>query len=40
MPTFTYKAIDKFGKEIAIQDIHLLAKRGGQSGDYRKPEAE
>ena len=27
-------------KEMVIEDIHLLAKKGGQSGDYRKPEAE
>jgi cyclic pyranopterin phosphate synthase len=27
-------------KEILIQDIHLLAKTGGQSGAYRKQETE
>jgi len=27
-------------KEIEIQDIHLLAKTGGQSGAYRKQETE
>lgn len=35
-----YDMCKSITKEIAIQDIHLLAKRGGQSGDYRKPEAE
>jgi len=35
-----YDMCKSITKEIAIQDIHLLAKRGGQSGDYRKPGAE
>jgi len=27
-------------KEMVIENIHLVAKTGGQSGDYRKPGAE
>ncbi|NNE36279.1 MAG: cyclic pyranopterin monophosphate synthase MoaC [Rhodothermales bacterium] len=35
-----YDMCKSITKEIVIQDIHLLAKTGGHSGDYRKPEAE
>lgn len=32
-----YDMCKSISKGIVIQDIHLLAKTGGQSGDYRKP---
>jgi len=35
-----YDMCKSITKEMIIEDIHLLAKKGGQSGDYRKPEAE
>lgn len=35
-----YDMCKSITKEMVIEDIHLLAKKGGQSGDYRKPEAE
>ncbi|RMF54482.1 MAG: cyclic pyranopterin monophosphate synthase MoaC [Bacteroidetes bacterium] len=34
-----YDMCKSVSKEIKITDIHLLAKTGGQSGDYRKAEA-
>ncbi len=35
-----YDMCKSITKEIVIQDIHLLAKSGGQSGLYRKQETE
>jgi cyclic pyranopterin phosphate synthase len=35
-----YDMCKSISKGIVIQDIHLLAKTGGQSGDYRKARAE
>jgi molybdenum cofactor biosynthesis enzyme len=33
-----YDMCKSVSKNIRITDIHLLAKTGGQSGDYRKEE--
>ena len=35
-----YDMCKSISKGIEIQVIHLLAKTGGQGGDYRKPDAE
>ena len=35
-----YDMCKAISKEIRIEQIHLLAKTGGASGDYRKQEAE
>lgn len=35
-----YDMCKSVSKEIVITDIHLLAKTGGQSGDYRKGQPE
>jgi len=34
-----YDMCKSISKEIVIQDIRLLAKTGGQSGDYRRRES-
>jgi molybdenum cofactor biosynthesis enzyme len=31
-----YDMCKSISKDLVIDDIHLLAKSGGQSGDYRK----
>lgn len=35
-----YDMCKSVSKEICITDVHLLAKTGGQSGDYRKGKSE
>lgn len=35
-----YDMCKSITKEMVIENIHLVAKTGGQSGDYRKPDAE
>ena len=35
-----YDMCKSVSKGIRVTDIHLLAKTGGQSGNYRKPDDE
>ncbi len=35
-----YDMCKSMSKNLRIDDIHLIAKTGGMSGDYRKPEAD